>query len=1140
MKRIAVLAVLAACWLQAEPAAEVLRQSQEYERAGQPIRARAVLARAAEASAGDADTQLAYAEFLDRYRDPGRRAAYAKALALLGGESADSKTGDGKKKVLRRLVLLSLVEGDKAGAKKYVAAYRESGGGGMAELESALEEAAQTGGLPRGYIEVPGLLNSFRRMAALSTDQRLDELLPALGRNVVTSGYRTSRGAETLVQTEYMKLLLQYLSQAGELKQLAGADETIRVPACESQETAQILKILGFRLRNDCGPQAVLETVNPSRAFLSIDAAFPLADLELAFRREEAFDLPYKSTMLPVIFSADYWRGAAKKNAKGDFIGMFLNDPALARLYVAMSNLHEPTAIVMQRDVPIDRLRDYAHVLDFFGGMFEIKDGRAAVPGGPGAEAAWEDLTGVSPSNPAAFFQHLLESDDGWAAAFFDSLWRVDGKLQQYFTSPKRLKRFYLAVRGKTTSPGPARPIFRSNADLLLLTTRLQLNPDGSAYIPGGLEPWKNVFSWHEHAIWDGKRNQDAQTWSAPDDIVESMYVFCRRAVNNDPLKMFMAITNVDRKRKQKLRPATVQRLTEAYTEHGTQFPIFADGTMLSDETIIAYLDLIPKLSKGRNQDRRADTIGMFQGLVGLWQIFVREGQIPEDKADATLKELINQFQDIRSDLVLFDAGRAGVRALLTATDSAGSISPQERLISLLAGEPGPADGAAHGQVIGKLNTLFGQQRLVSVKVLFDLADHLERVSRGESFNVAMANRLASRISEVSLPRSELSTQESNAFAHGNWVDKHLQRQRSLNLRRMVDRAQGNSGKLAEVRGELAPILRDTIVGLNYVHYSPPGAQLIQANPLFVRSHDFLGVQGASSWRTTRVFGTGWPNSAGGRLVGSLVGLPYALADMEQNFMIPSQRQALIWQDLAPQILLNATVPKWWRISASEQHFVGLHLRLGEEIVAQTAFDEQLRDPVFVFLRRKVEPARLYRVSNHFAGGRIREGLDELTAAELFHLAAYFIQNRADTAQSWGGPAALEIQRLASAMPERLNYGRISSRFGVPHPKLADSYQPELLNLPLFPTLMGYSSRVLAESWESSNLYWAALADEFHLPPNRLNLMVPQWTQKSLERIFATHLDDWPALWRSMRIVADDYRTRARPEVEQLVRESLD
>ena len=39
---------------------------------------------------------------------------------------------------------------------------------------------------------------------------------------------------------------------------------------------------------------------------------------------------------------------------------------------------------------------------------------------------------------------------------------------------------------------------------------------------------------------------------------------------------------------------------------------------------------------------------------------------------------------------------------------------------------------------------------------------------------------------------------------------------------------------------------------------------------------------------------------------------------------------------------------------------------------------------------------------------------------------------------------------------------------------------PELLNLRTFPTLMGYSSRILAESWESNLLYYAALADEIH------------------------------------------------------------
>ena len=40
--------------------------------------------------------------------------------------------------------------------------------------------------------------------------------------------------------------------------------------------------------------------------------------------------------------------------------------------------------------------------------------------------------------------------------------------------------------------------------------------------------------------------------------------------------------------------------------------------------------------------------------------------------------------------------------------------------------------------------------------------------------------------------------------------------------------------------------------------------------------------------------------------MGSLSGLPYALAEAEQNFLIPTQTQALIWGDLVPQMMLTA------------------------------------------------------------------------------------------------------------------------------------------------------------------------------------------------------------------------------------------
>jgi hypothetical protein len=78
---------------------------------------------------------------------------------------------------------------------------------------------------------------------------------------------------------------------------------------------------------------------------------------------------------------------------------------------------------------------------------------------------------------------------------------------------------------------------------------------------------------------------------------------------------------------------------------------------------------------------------------------------------------------------------------------------------------------------------------------------------------------------------------------------------------------------------------------------------------------------------------------------------------------------------------------------------------------------------------------------------------------------------------------------------------------------------------------MGYSSRIMAESWESNTLYWAALADELSLRPAQLNLRIPDWTRQLVEHIFASHLEDWPALLKSLRQVGDNVRSQAHAGV---------
>jgi hypothetical protein len=120
-----------------------------------------------------------------------------------------------------------------------------------------------------------------------------------------------------------------------------------------------------------------------------------------------------------------------------------------------------------------------------------------------------------------------------------------------------------------------------------------------------------------------------------------------------------------------------------------------------------------------------------------------------------------------------------------------------------------------------------------------------------------------------------------------------------------------------------------------------------------------------------------------------------------------------------------------------------------------------------------------------------------------------------------------EIAAMASQSSPDLSPDTIAQTFGTPKPTLTHSYRPGLLYLRTFPALMGYSSRILAETWESNNLYYAALADETGVPANELDAFVPEWNRSAIENIFATHLEDWPAILRSLNTTANAVRQRS-------------
>jgi hypothetical protein len=198
-----------------------------------------------------------------------------------------------------------------------------------------------------------------------------------------------------------------------------------------------------------------------------------------------------------------------------------------------------------------------------------------------------------------------------------------------------------------------------------------------------------------------------------------------------------------------------------------------------------------------------------------------------------------------------------------------------------------------------------------------------------------------------------------------------------------------------------------------------------------------------------------------------------------------------------------------------------LHMRYGRELLAEAALDDATRKQVLDTLWLYAPPQRTSTVARLLAQGDVKAAADHITPSELFSVAHDLTAKRADD----GSCLLAEIKRLHE---QGVTYNAISRAFGTPKPTLANSYEPELLGLRTFPALMGYSSRIMAESWESNTLYWAALADEMHIAPAWLNVRIPEWTQQLVEQIFASHLEDWPALLKSLRNVGDEVRARSR------------
>ena len=1017
--------------------------------------------------------------------------------------------------VVRLSLLLSLI----LSCSSHGSAFPQSGPSATSDKSASPSDQGSISTAPN-FITIPGPLRSFLRMAGMSQQVTPDEVLPTLARNLSLYGYDQGK------EKEYLLLVNRYVRQAREIQRFAEADGSIHIKGCD--DSGELLNTLGYRLQHACGHRdSVLMTANAERAFLTIDSGFPLTQLEQALQKNQPFNYQFPSTTVPIIFKEQDWVTALNKTDRrsyGNLLDVLLHDQDMDRLYAAISRFDAETRDTLNQSSGLSRLTPLAAVIDLYGSQIRIKSGQVVVPGH--AEKAWEELVGETPHMPAAFVTHLLAKDSGWLAAYFDVLSRLTPAEQAHFVEGNRLKRFYAAYRSTAMHSEAFRGVYPRNADLLILLASLKWKPDGDFEIPGGLSVWNEILTQmarsREMRAWLGR----SHTWETSGQLLETLVASSNYRSFTGPLPIFLLLSamNSGRAPDKQLSAQTEELVAHRYAQFNRWFAIFAEFPALDDAAVAAFVNAADKVDGISNTTLRANALGALQADIGVWQILARQRQIPEDQLNSSFHGVVQPFLSVTDSIKLFDAARSSLRASLQAATGNPNLN-QDQMIDLLAG-PVRNDRDSqqvHHDLSERIHAVLDDQRLASLDTLSGLYDGMLEMEHGAASGSSLLP-LAEDLHEFEMPRPIFTGGEKSSWSPAVYTSRHAELQVRTDLTKVL-KASPTPAQLEAARAQLTPFLRDTLVGLNYAYYEPPGAEVLHNNPLFVRSHDFtsISVQGLDEiWGSPQLVGVGATAGGGAYLLGSLEDLPYALASVEQDFIVPKNVQALIWREVVPDLLVSATVPRWWNVTPHELHFAALYQRTGEEILTAASHNPDLRARVIDILSNRMTPVQLEHLERTLQNqADVPVMLAETPPTDVFNLAVEFRRKYPDQVAAYG-PAGRELQELTQKYPADANLQKLSTDFGVVHSIWTNSSGFD--NVRPIPTFGGTAGRVFAESWDSNNLYWARLADEMGYSPVELNLLVPELTRTMIANIFASNIDDWPALLRAMEETGKQFR----------------
>ena len=340
---------------------------------------------------------------------------------------------------------------------------------------------------------------------------------------------------------------------------------------------------------------------------------------------------------------------------------------------------------------------------------------------------------GTSPNSAGDFVFRLLSKDNGWLAAYFDVLSRLNQAQQAHFADGSRMRRLYNAYRSSASPANAAHGVFPRNAELLMLFTSLKWEENGDLAIPGGIAVWQDIFSKKNKSASVRETAKRGHCCDTPERLLDTLVASSNVDRDSGPTQIFLMLSaiNAGRPPERSMSDPTQLLVAERLSQFNRWFPIFAEFPALDDTSITHFVSAADRIDGISNPALRANALGAFQAEVGLWEIFARQGQIPTEKLNSSWQAAVQPYTGIASSVQLFEAARTSLKSILQAAAGSEDLT-QDQIVDLLAGpsqenqrRPTRAPGIG-----ARIRAVLDDQRLVSLDTLFGLYDGLTEMAQ--------------------------------------------------------------------------------------------------------------------------------------------------------------------------------------------------------------------------------------------------------------------------------------------------------------------------------------------------------------------------------------------------------------------------